>query len=121
MSRCIHDLAGAILALATVGSSNRADENASGVEKSLYGQFVGSSPCGESIQRLLQIPADAKSELMQWNLTLNQNPQTKAPAGYILHCDYGSTVPGSPGLGKTRQTIERKGRWKVTKGTKSNP
>jgi hypothetical protein len=120
VSHFILYLAGAILALATLERTSRAVEKASGVEESLYGQFVGSSPCGESIQRLLHIPADAKSELMQWQLILYQDPKTRAPAGFRLRCDYGPTVPGLPGLGKTRQTIERQGRWNITKGTESN-
>ena len=77
-------------------------------------EFVGSSPSGEAIRPLLQIPADAESDLIEWKLTLH-------PATYELHCKYGQVVQGRPGLGKQIKTLERKGSWTITKGTKSHP
>ncbi|MEX2142914.1 MAG: hypothetical protein WD894_26895 [Pirellulales bacterium] len=121
MPRTTYCLAGMILALSTFSANGRAGEKATAPDDSVYGEFVGSSPCSGAIRPFLQIPAESKADLMHWRLTLHQNPKTKAPTGYKLRCDYGPAVPGLPGLGKTRQIIERQGRWKITKGIKSNP
>lgn len=90
-------------------------------DSSVFGVFVGSSPFGESIWSLLQIPADADSDLIQWRLTLYQDAKALTPAGYKLYCDYGATAPGTPGLQKKKNTVEREGQWTTSKGTKSNP
>lgn len=90
-------------------------------EPSVFGVFCGSSPCGEPIRKVLGIAADADAELIEWKLTLYQDAKTLAPSRYELRCDYGSTVPGKPGIGKGVKKIERQGAWTTGKGTKSNP
>jgi len=88
---------------------------------SVFGVFAGSSPSSEAIRALLQIPADAPSDLIQWRLTLYQDPKNLAPASYQLHCDYGLVTQGRPGLGSRIKTLDRQGRWTTGKGTRSNP
>ena len=87
----------------------------------VFGVFVGSSPAGESIRPLLQIPPDAGAELIEWKLTLYQDPKTGAPARYHLEYKYGMTVPGTPGLGPIARAAERRGSWRIAKGTKGHP
>lgn len=70
--------------------------------------FVGTTPCTETIRPLLQIPADANSELIRWELTL-------LPAGYKLRCEHESTT------NKGTKVIQKEGTWTATKGIKSNP
>jgi hypothetical protein len=119
MTRGNYWLTSTLLGLSVLGGMSRAAERGDAASESVFGQFVGSSPCGESIRQLLRIPADADSDLIQWKLTLRQDPKTKAPAGYKLHCDHGKTVPGTPGLSGARTAVRREGHWKISKGTKS--
>jgi len=88
---------------------------------SVFGVFVGSSPFGETMKSLLQIPPAARADLMQWNLTLYQDARTLAPTTYKLHCEFGPAVPGLPGLGATRTAVDREGSWRKGTGIKSNP
>src|SRR5262245_47821394 len=82
-------------------------------EAAVFGVFAGSTPCDDSIRQLLQIPAGVAADLIQWQLTLRNEPKTLAAACYELHCKYGQ--------GATAKTVERQGRWRITKGAKSNP
>src|SRR5262249_8794618 len=58
--------------------------------------------------------------MIQWNLTLHHDSNTRAPGGYELLCKYGVTVPNQPGLNRGVPTVKRKGQWSIAKGTKSN-
>jgi len=91
------------------------------VDAAVFGVFAGSTPCDDSIRPFLQIPADVEAQVIQWKLTLRQEPKTLAPTGYELHCQYGITVAGQTELEKSSKTVEKEGRWKITKGIKSNP
>ena len=88
---------------------------------SLAREFCGSTPCNEPIRKLLGIAAAGDPELIQWKLTLHSDPGTHEPARYEIHCQYGRTVPNQPGLGASIKTLEKKGKWKIVKGTKSSP
>jgi hypothetical protein len=90
-------------------------------DSSIFGFFTGSSPSGEAIRPLLQIPPDANADLIQWRLTLYQDAKTLAPTKYRLQCDYGPAVPGLPGLGSRRTTVKKEGSWTIGTGIKSNP
>jgi hypothetical protein len=96
------------------------DETAEAGDSSVFGLFAGSSPCDDSIKPLLQIPAEVDAHMIQWKLTLYQDPKTLVPAGYELYCKYGLTVPNQPGLDRSAKTLEREGRWAIAKGTNSN-
>jgi hypothetical protein len=103
-----------------VEQANRADKRANSADETAQGEFVGSTPCDASIRRLLQIQAEAGAELMEWKLMLHQDPKTQKPATFSLHCDYGLTVAGKPGIGTKIGAVERRGRWSMAKGTKEN-
>ena len=83
-------------------------------------EFCGSTPCEEPIRTVLGIPADGDPELIQWKLTLHSD-SAQQPGHYELRCQYGRTVPNQPGLGASIKTIEKRGVWKVTKGTQFDP
>jgi hypothetical protein len=89
----------------------------------VFGVFVGSTPCLEPVRQLLQIHSgsEPEPELMEWKLTFYQEPKTMTPSRYELRCEYGLTAPGKPGLAKGLKTLELKGTWTSSKGTKSNP
>lgn len=84
-------------------------------DRSVAGVFCGSTPCGETIRQLLNIPTTTGApELIEWNLTLYRNSR------YELRCRYGATVPNKPGLQKDVHRLERDGAWSIGKGMKSN-
>jgi hypothetical protein len=41
-----------------------------GSERSVFGVFCGSSPCGEAVRRVLRIATKREPELIEWKLTL---------------------------------------------------
>ena len=109
----------AILVVLGCGTVNlRAKQD---VANDLSVQFIGTSPCGESIQQLLRISSNPEPEIIQWKLTLHEDPKTHAPSRYELHCQYGLTAPNKPGLAKNIKTLDRQGTWTIGKGFKSNP
>jgi len=112
---------GLMLVLSILAAACRADEIPAAADASVYGQFVGSTPCDIIVRQQLGIAADADSNLIQWQLTLHHDPQTQAPAGYRLRCTYGATVQGTPGLAGAKSTVESSGSWKLTRGTKTAP
>lgn len=83
---------------------------------SLIGVFCGSSPCDAPIRQILGIPTNAESDIIEWKLTLHEEPRR-----FELRCDHGSTAPNKPGLAKGRKTLERRGTWARGEGTQSNP
>jgi hypothetical protein len=87
-----------------------------GAKPELFGEFVGSSPCGDPLGKLFDIPADANPPV-RWTLTLFQDPKSKAPTVYKLTAEYDSAKP--PAAGKVA-TKSKEGRWSVGKGTKSD-
>jgi hypothetical protein len=111
---------GALITVFMLACVARGGEQAKAGDSSVFGVFVGSSPCTESIGPVLQIPADANLQI-RWKLTLYQDPNTREPAGYQLRCDYQSTVPGPPNAEMRKHTVTRKGPWSIGKGTKWNP
>jgi hypothetical protein len=90
-------------------------------DSSVFGVFAGSSPCGEAIKRLFDIPSDASSPL-RWKLILHQDSKTRVPAGYKLECDYNPPkVADSPTPEPKTVSLKWEGRWAITKGSKFNP
>ena len=71
---------------------------------SLMGVFEGRPPCRE-IAKQLGFPIRSECTKIKWRLTLYHDPLTLQPATYQF---LGSYMPQS-------------GRWKIVKGTKSNP
>lgn len=90
------------------------------VDASTFGVFVGSSPCNETIGKLLQIPAHETPDLLEWNIVLRQDPQTHEPTKYVLHCKYGRTVQGKPGLPENSKSLVREASWNIRNDKISN-
>jgi hypothetical protein len=83
----------------------------------VFGEFVGSSPCGEPFGMLFGIPADADSPV-RWTLTLYQDPKTQSPTVYRLRAEYNGAKPPAA---RKPVTKDKEGRWSVGKGTKADP
>src|SRR5436305_9984228 len=83
----------------------------------VFGEFVGSSPCGGPFGKLFDIPADANPPV-RWSLTRYQRPKTKSPTVYKLRAEYDGAKPPDP---RKPVTKDKEGRWSVGKGTKSDP
>lgn len=88
---------------------------------STFGVFVASSPCDAVSGALLKIPETANCELIKWHLTLYYDPGILAPTTYKLNYAYGLPKQGTNGLSQGETKIERKGRWAIVKGTKTDP
>ena len=85
------------------------------------GVFAASSPCDAVSRPALKIPETADCELIKWHLTLHHDPSTLAPTTYKLNYVYGSPEQGTTGLSQGGTEIERKGRWAIVRGTKTDP
>jgi hypothetical protein len=83
----------------------------------VFGEFVGSTPCGEPFGKRFDIPADANPPV-RWTLTLYQDPKSRTPTVYKLRAESDGAAPPAP-----RKPIvkEKEGRWSVGKGTKGDP
>jgi hypothetical protein len=75
--------------------------------KGVYGIFEGRCACQELAQ-VLKREVSADCFKTKWGLDLYQNPDTQAPTTYVLEGSF------------FRQAI-RKGTWRITKGTKTDP
>ncbi len=91
-----------------------------GVVNETFIRFIGTTPCGEPIRRLFRISSDPEPEIMQWKLTLYEDPKTQAPSRYDLQCHYGLTAPNKPGIARNIKTLERQGTWTIRKGANAN-
>ena len=77
--------------------------------------FMGTTPSGEPLKNLLQLPP--KADALRWELTLETDTKGLTPSRYKLQCD----VVLSPGMNEKKiSTITRQGKCAVTKGTKSD-
>ena len=83
--------------------------------------FVGSTPCGEAIRTILAIPREAKAELIEWELTLEEAAGARAPATYHLRYKFGRTRPNQPGLDADAPSLERRGGWRLDAAPQLRP
>lgn len=88
--------------------------------QSKLGVFVGTSPCDAVARGPLGIPATADCEMIKWNLTLYQEPGTLAPTTYELNFTHGMTQPNTTGFKNGGTKAERKGRWSIAQGTRTD-
>jgi hypothetical protein len=78
--------------------------------------FVGTTPFGEPLKNLLQLPP--KADALRWELTLETDPKGLTPSRYKLQCD----VVLSPGVNEKKTfTATREGKCVIAKGAKSDP
>jgi hypothetical protein len=80
---------------------------------SLSTVFVGSTPCDETIRRLLDIPPAANAELIEWELSLSEGEQGASSGSYELRFRFGRTRPNQPGLDEDAARRERRGTWRI--------
>ena len=115
-------LAGCTLVVLAIAGSAGADEPvavgpAASGKDSIVGEFIGSTPCGEAIRQLFEIPAGVEPPL-RWHLTIEQHPQSREPARYRLTCSYDVNA-GTAGSAKETRTLSKEGAWKLGKPSKS--
>jgi hypothetical protein len=92
----------------------RGDDRGTGAgDRVVFGEFSGSSPCGEAVARLFDIPPGTEPPL-RWELTLYREAPSRAPAGYRLRVGHGEPASGG------RSSV-KEGRWSIARGTKSSP
>ena len=58
--------------------------------------------------------------MIKWNLTLHQEPGTLAPTSYELNFTFGMTQPNTTGFKNGGTKAERKGKWSIAQGTKTD-
>jgi hypothetical protein len=75
--------------------------------KDVYGIFEGRCACQE-LAAVLKREVSPECFKTKWSLVLYQNPDTQAPATYVLEGSF------------FRQAI-RKGNWRIIKGTRTDP
>lgn len=88
---------------------------------STFGFFVGSSPCGNIIRPLLNMPLTAECEFTKWKITLHQDSVTRAPTTFNISCVYGIGQPNTSGFVGGGTKVEITGKWAIIKGSKANP
>ena len=106
----------AILAIALTflkQTSGSSAQSTSAQNPAVQEVFVGSSPRGADLSKLLQIPAEIEPPL-RWTLTLNGDSKGLGPARYSLRCEYHPTAGA-------QRMVNKEGAWTTTRGTKSNP
>lgn len=116
MARLLFRMLVVVAALVSPGSG-RTEPPAGDPKADVFGEFVGSTPCGEPFGRLFDIPADANPPV-RWALTLYHDPKTKVPTAYKLRAEYDGAKPPAARKPVTRA---KEGRWSVGKGTKADP
>jgi hypothetical protein len=79
--------------------------------------FEGSTPSDEPIRAILQIPPDAKAELIEWEMTLQPAPSGGESGTYWLRYAYGATRAGRSGLAPDAPRVERRGSWSLHANT----
>ena len=90
-------------------------------DSSVLGIFAGNTLCGDIIRPLHKISQQADCDLVEWKLTLYQDPLTHKPTTYKLpsvsrFIEKPSNMYSQPGI-KT----ETEGKWTIVRGRKSNP
>jgi hypothetical protein len=105
-----------VFGLLPAGNAARASEP-SKFDPAVFGVFVGSTPCGESLVPLLKLPAGSQPPL-QWTVTLRQDPRSRAATRYEVRCT--CKVAENPNAAGKEVAVTKTGIWKRTTGTKSN-
>jgi hypothetical protein len=96
--------------------SGRSEPPVTDAKAEVFGEFTGSSPCGEPFGRLFDIPPDADPPV-RWTLTLYQDSKAKSPTVYKLRAEFNGAKPPAA---RKQVTKDKEGRWSVGKGTKFN-
>jgi|GEM_PF-298043 len=88
-------------------------------DSSIFGVFVGTSPCGALIRPLLRVPAKGKCDLVKWELTLYKDPKTSTPTSYTIKSEYEFYMTNSTSEKKPLAIVE--GTWTIQKDLAAYP
>jgi hypothetical protein len=90
--------------------------------------FVGTTPCGNIIRPLHKINPEPDCDLkecrcimVEWKLTLYQNPFTQKPGRYKLTSINRFSVKETNMYSQPGTRTESEGEWTIIQGTKTNP
>ena len=102
------------------------DQSTSSKDSSVV--FAGTTPCGNIIRPLNEISPEpdcaleeCKCMMVEWELTLYTDADTKKPARYKLKSINRHTVKETNMYSEPGVKTEREGRWEIVRGIKTNP
>ncbi|SIN85075.1 hypothetical protein [Chitinophaga niabensis] len=78
--------------------------------------FAGTTPCGQLIRPLHNIPANKDCALVKWELTLFHDPRTQQPTTYRLTGESCHILPDNTHSQPDVQS-ESAGKWSIQQGT----
>jgi len=107
----------AILIFLCGGITNSCSQTA---DASVVSLFEATTPCNETVRKILAIPLDFPCEMIRWNLTFYNDPKKNTPATFSLNYIYGSGKQGTRGFKEGARTIELKGKCSAGKGIAGN-
>lgn len=109
-----------------IGCSNIPDRSNSFKESSVV--FAGTTPCGNVIRPLHKINPEPDCELeeckcimVEWELVLYTDSNTKQPTRYKLKCTNRHIVKETNMYSEPGIKSETEGSWAIVRGTKTNP
>ena len=112
--------------LSMVGCNNISDQ--SNILKDSSVVFVGTTPCGNVIRPIHKIDPEpdcplqeCKCFVVEWELTLYMDVNTKQPARYKLKGINRYNVKETNMYSEPGIKSEAEGKWAIIKGTKTNP
>lgn len=104
----------AVFALAAAADCTIARETS---PDKLFGKFIGSSPNGPEVLKILSIP-EVKDVDCTWSLELFEAAD-HAPTTYRLTCEYGKYSYTKPKAPQKREAVTKEGKWSFSKSTAS--
>ena len=88
---------------------------------SAVGILVATTPCGKMIRPLHNIPQQIECALVEWKLTLYEDPITHKPTTYKLSSVNRFTVEVTNRYSEPGVKYETEGKWAIVRGAKTNP
>ena len=98
-----------------------ANPSATSKDSSVLRIYAGSTLCGDIIRPLHKISLQADCELVEWKLTLFQDPLTRKPTTYKLAGVSRFIVKQTNMYSQPGIKTETEGKWTIVRGSKSNP
>lgn len=87
----------------------------------VLGVFAGTTPCSQMIRPIHKVSREADCALVQWRLTLYQDPVTMKPTTYKLSSVNRFIVRGTNMYSEPGTKSETEGKWAIIRNTKANP
>lgn len=86
----------------------------------VFAVFTGTTPCGNMVRPLHDIPAQTDCAMIQWKLILYLNPDTHQPSSYTLSSTHHFAVKETNMYSQPGTSKETSGRWSWEKGSGAN-